>query len=370
MHANVKVIVNDDEFLALKEPWTDLAHRIEKHNVFSSWEWAYTWWISYKTKMKSCRLFVVLVYDNDSLIGIVPAYQHVIMGRFRILRLLGDRFETSLYLDFLVESSRQKLFASQLTSVLRQYRVVIIHSTGVAQNSYFQRFGSLGYCVIQEQFECSYVTLPVQFSSYLEQRRRNVQKDRKRLYNDVGARKVDLTKEGRKSLEALFDLHERGFKQRGETTRFRKETRLDFHANLCELLQATNSVYLLGVEHNGRIVAMSYGFRQGNTSVGYQLGYDPDYRRLGIGFQLILNEIEWAIENGLMEHDLSAGGASYKSVFCEESRGVYRVFVGCSGIGNNLLRLFRCYLSVRKLAVFSIRWLQLNLLRKSASHRQ
>ncbi len=370
MQTTVKLIASDADFLVARGPWSELSQRIEQHNVFNSWEWAYTWWQSYKSKMKSCSLFVIFVYHGDSLIGIVPAYRQTVLGRFRMLRLLGDRFETSLYSDFLVDSDWHEPFAKALASVLRQNRILFIQGTGVSPESHLQRFGRLRYRISQPQFDCAYVPLPTQFSTYLQQRRRNVQKDRKRLFGEFGARRIDLTSQGRKSLETLFDLHERGFQLRGEETRFRKEVRLEFHANLWELLEPAKRVYLLGVEHEGKVVAMSYGFRHGDTSVGYQLGYDPGYRRLGIGFQLILNEIEWAIENDLIEHDLSAGAASYKSVFCEESRSVYRVFVGCSATGNMMLRLFNCYISARKRAVSAIRCLKRTFLRRKSNKSQ
>ena len=104
--------------------------------------------------MKSCSLFVVFVYHGETLIGIVPAYQRIILGQFRILGLLGDPFETSLYADFLVDSNWFEDFAKELESVLRRHRILLIRCTGVLPESYVQRFALRGYCISQPQFEC------------------------------------------------------------------------------------------------------------------------------------------------------------------------------------------------------------------------
>lgn len=361
MAISAHVITGVDEFRLLREEWNDLATRRSRDipRFFNSWDWNFHWWKYYSGKLGDARLQIIAFYQGGRLVGLVPGYLRCRLGGFSVLHLLGDRFETSLYADFLIdETCREEVFG-QLATSLANRRVWFLTACHVHADADCGKFVQRYSHRIEPTGESQYVVLPESFPEFLARRRRNMQKDRKRIREELGGEMVDLLPRGRQAAELLFELHEQGFQEMGKPTRFRKAQRLEFHMELIQSLARSGNVYLLGIEVGGRIVAASYGFGDSACSIGYQMGYDPAYRKYGIGFQLVLNEVEWAITHGLEQHDLSLGGGAHKSAFTGQSRQLFRItsafnyparaWLKCTsglGAGKHLAR--RVLLPVRK----------------------
>jgi CelD/BcsL family acetyltransferase involved in cellulose biosynthesis len=330
MNLDVQVVASTEEFQALEVPWAELCRSGDISSICCSWEWNFCWWQCYRLRLHAAKLFIVLFRHRNELVGILPAYITCTPFGWRTLRLLGDPFETSLYSDILVAPGHRADVLCGMSTILNDHQIDDFVCSSILAASHCQAFAERHTSWTRPQAECPYISLPSDFASYLKERRRNMQKDRRRLFGELGAKCVDLSLRGRQALELLFQLHEDNFRNRGKKTRFTSSDRLSFHARILETLAPTQRAYVLGIERDDRLIGISYGFRCGERSIGYQLGYDPEYRRNGIGFQLILNEVDWAISLGLVEHDLSAGNASYKFAFCSQSRHVFRTSIALS----------------------------------------
>jgi CelD/BcsL family acetyltransferase involved in cellulose biosynthesis len=352
MSISSHVVTSDEGFRLLKPEWSDLVGCMPRDipRFFNSWEWNFHWWNHYCGKLGNASLQIIAFYQSGRLVGLVPGYLRLQSGGFSTLHLLGDRFETSLYADFLIdETCREEVFG-QLATILANRRVWFLTACHVHADANCGKF-SLRYSHrIEPTGESLYVVLPKSFPDFLARRRRNMQKDRKRIREELGGEMVDLLPRGRQAVELLFELHEQGFQEMGKPTRFRKAQRLEFHSELIQSLAASGNVYLLGVQIDGRVVAVSYGFCNGSCSIGYQMGYDPSFRKYGIGFQLVLNETEWAIARGLQEHDLSIGGGAHKAAFHGQPRPLHRLTVAFNPPARALLWCRDGLLSGKRLA--------------------
>lgn len=338
MGLSVQLVASTEEFQGLAAPWAELCRRGDLSNVCCSWEWNYYWWQCYSPRLRGAKLFIVLFRQGEQLVGIVPAYLTCTAFGWRAVRLLGDPFETSIYSDILIDSEHRSDVLDRLSNFLSDHQIDHFACTGILATSECQAFAARHTFWTRPQAECPYISLPTSFATYLGERRRNMQKDRRRLFGELGAKSVDLSLRGRQALELLFQLHEENFRKRGKKTRFTRSDRLNFHASILDALAPTQRAYILGIERDDKLIGVSYGFRCGERSIGYQLGYDPEYRRNGIGFQLVLNEVEWAISLGLSEHDLSVGNSSYKFAFCNQSRHIFSTLIAFSTRAK--LRLF------------------------------
>lgn len=327
MPISAQVITDLDEFRMLKGKWNELVARLSDDvpRFFSSWEWNFLWWECRSAGLANSRLQIFAFFDREQLVGIIPAYLCCRHGGICSLNLLGDTVETTLYADFIVAEPWREAILAEFGRIVAEKKIWYLNVVNALPDSSCRVFAERYPFRIHPAGECPFVNLPDSFPEFLGQRRRNMQRDRKRLKEDLGAQTVDLLPRGRAAIELLFDLHEQGFRQMGKMTRFRQEQRLEFHWKLIQSLESSQQVYLQGIELHGRVIGASYGFCSGRSSVGYQMGYDPAFRKYGIGFQLVLNETEWAIGRGLRQHDLSLGGGAHKEAFSGDSRQICRI---------------------------------------------
>ena len=70
------------EFKNSREKWNYLVHLMRYPIIFCSWEWIYTWWKHYG---KSRELFILFVYKENELKGILPLYtENLIQEKSRL----------------------------------------------------------------------------------------------------------------------------------------------------------------------------------------------------------------------------------------------------------------------------------------------
>ena len=69
---NVTLVSSIEEFESLRDSWYTLNASSLKGNIFTSWEWLFTWWETYQ-KIGSRQLYILCCKDqNDHLIGLAP----------------------------------------------------------------------------------------------------------------------------------------------------------------------------------------------------------------------------------------------------------------------------------------------------------
>jgi len=72
VHSNVTVISSNEEFESLRDSWCMLNTASSKGNIFTSWEWLFTWWETYQN-IGTRQLYILSCKDkNDNLVGLAP----------------------------------------------------------------------------------------------------------------------------------------------------------------------------------------------------------------------------------------------------------------------------------------------------------
>ncbi|MCA9220810.1 MAG: GNAT family N-acetyltransferase [Planctomycetales bacterium] len=69
------------------------------------------------------------------------------------------------------------------------------------------------------------------------------------------------------------------------------------------------------VRHHGRLVAFGYNYHHDGRVCGIRMGYDPDYRPMGMGNYLYAASLRDSIERGDTEFDLGPGGLEHKQTW-------------------------------------------------------
>ena len=79
-------IYNMDEFLALRESWTELLLNSSANPLFMSWEWVFSWWSTWGSQL-NLTLHLIVIFEGKELVGIAPLYSENIR---RFLPWLGS----------------------------------------------------------------------------------------------------------------------------------------------------------------------------------------------------------------------------------------------------------------------------------------
>lgn len=317
-------------FDVAREEWTELAER--GGNLFSTWEWATTWWRHFGRGEGSLRLTEVCSGDGATL-AILPLYLWR-RGPLRLLRLIGHGP------------------GDQLGPVCDPADVGAVGDalrTGL-EGGYWRCDGFLGEVMPGDQgwparlgaariaTEGSPVcTLAApDWEAFLSTRSRNhrrqIRRDERRLADsaDLRYRRSDDDASLDADLDILFGLHEARWDGRSSAAdpavkRFQR----DFAFKALE----AGWLRLWFLELNGRAVAGWYGFRFGNAELYYLQGRDPDYEKQGVGGVLCAHTVRTAFEEGAAEYRFLRGDEPFKYRFADTDPGLQTVARATSPLG-------------------------------------
>ena len=111
MTAELTVITELADLLALREPWKELAQVGGRGMLFRGPEWLIPWWHAYHQVLHA-QLFVVVGHTDGELVSLAPFYTRVARGtpgvKVREIRLLGDAGPRPPSLDLLAAPGHEE----------------------------------------------------------------------------------------------------------------------------------------------------------------------------------------------------------------------------------------------------------------------
>lgn len=173
---------------------------------------------------------------------------------------------------------------------------------------------ALGAQVI-DRVRCPRIAVPPEgdvVDAYPKKLRKNVRR-RARLMDDEGVtgRWVASTGELVGTLAALGDLHVRRWKSKGGAGLF-DDDRLRFLSELTCVAGARSGARMYVLEDDGMVISALFGLVQGATFSIYKTGWDPDYKRFGLGIALATAALQWSQANGIATVDYLRGSEAHK----------------------------------------------------------
>lgn len=90
-------------------------------------------------------------------------------------------------------------------------------------------------------------------------------------------------------------------------------------AALVAVLASEGLLRVFVLECAGTVVAVSINFVQRNTMMAFVTTYDPDHERASPGMVLMMDYIQWSIDQGLTMVDFLCGGEDFKRRFATQS---------------------------------------------------
>jgi len=317
-----------ESFEALREPWLTLGERSE--NVFSTWEWATTWWRHYGDGR---QLTLAACHDEaDQPVAILPLYL-AFERPIRVARFVGHGAADQLgpvcapdepgAIEALAASGRelgwQVLLADRLPGDGRWPRAVggrtlthesspVIDVAGLTWDDYLAARSS-------------------NFRSQVRRKERKLERDHGMTYRLSEGGPEQLSRD----LDSLFELHRARWREEGSGAF--DDTREAFHRDFASVAAERGWLRLWLAEVEGQPIAAWYGFRFAGADWYYQFGRDPQWDRSSVGLVLLAHTVRDAIESGQREYKLLRGGEGYKDRFATGDAGLDTVAAGRGFVG-------------------------------------
>jgi CelD/BcsL family acetyltransferase involved in cellulose biosynthesis len=296
----------------LQEDWVRLAD--ESRNLFSTWEWASTWWRDYGAGrdplVAACR-------EGPDTVAVLPLY---LWSRrpVRVARFVGHGPADQLGPVYApgaeaaaAEALRQTVEQADLDLVLMEllpgresWREVLRQEPLLRESS-------------------PTISLGAGWDAYLAGRSANLRQQIRRRERQLDRRhavRFRLATEPRRlqdDLTLLYALHRARWGARSAFSRFE-----DFHRDFAAVAFEQGWLRLWFLELDGRPAAAWYGFRFAGVESYYQAGRDPAFRDESVGFVLLAHSIREAAEEGVVEYRLLRGAERFKLRFADADPGV------------------------------------------------
>lgn len=324
----IEVIDTAQGFNALRPLWNDLQERTERTSVFTSWDWQYHWWQVYGG---SHRLRVVVVFEGETAIGILPLYlrREPIIGPLgaQVLRFVGTGGDTDPDdLGPLLDTRFEQEAAAALTQFVISNRpmwdVLLLTdlSLGVPfTNSITEAAAIDGFRLDRAvSAHIRFLELPTSFeallASFSRNRRWRFRRDRRRIEEQFRTRffvwhdPVELDR----AVDRLGELHCARWQAAGQRHSFASPEYVDFHRSVMRACLERDWLRLYCLEVDGQLAAILYCYHFRNQVFLMQSGFDPTLADWSPGSVLLGYAIEHMIAEGNHILDFLRGEHRYK----------------------------------------------------------
>ena len=311
-----RFITTDEEIIILKEDWDRLtASRPETDMPFYSWDWFYRSWIHFG-KPEGQELFVVAVYEENQLVGILPLVRGSRKSSgmtYRTLRFcaVGLMPRNTFYTD--ARQDQEPIFRAAWDHLFENRSVWdMLELANVPDTNPFHRFVLDGkhdtkYALIQKQgFIAPFIELTSTLEDYMDTLSRGTRKDNRRRinrFNEAGysrlVRFFDKPEEVKEGLKYLETVHNNSWKG-AYTNQHYPQFYQEITPVLVERGEAKIAILFLDDES----ICGGYMLCKNATWYGIITDYDQKYQEYSPGIVLL---------NYQLEHLLKEGGKIFRS---------------------------------------------------------
>jgi CelD/BcsL family acetyltransferase involved in cellulose biosynthesis len=293
----------------LRGDWIALAQ--QSQNIFSTWEWASTWWRHYGDEAKP---LVVGCHEREGrdMVALLPLYLWS-ERPLRIARFIGHGPADQL--GPVCAPAVRPAAADALRRVAAQSKLDLVLAELLP--------GDGGWSGLLRQKPVSVEASPALslgdgWQAYLARRSRNLRQQihrrERRLHHrhSVRFRLADEPDRLEEDLTRLFELHTARWGRQSAFLRFEP-----FHREFAAVALERGWLRLWLLELDERPAAAWYGFRFAGVESYYQAGRDPNLGEESVGFVLLAHTIREAADDGATEYRLLRGAESFKFRFAE-----------------------------------------------------
>lgn len=311
----VEVVTGADALARLESDWARLARAVPT-SYFQTPAWVSAW---HEQLEPAARLSFVCAREGGELVGLVPLAGLARRLHARVplpvpyVGFAGAGRGAGDHLGPVVAPGVDVEALLRAATRVAGRRSLLLEGIDAAHVEVLER--TMGVEVV-DRVRCPAIAVPRGHDSVVAafptKLRKNVRR-RARLLEEAGVkgRWVESTNELVQTLADLKDLHTRRWKSKGGAGLF-DEDRRRFLVALARRADADSGARLFVFEHETTVVAAMFCLLHRDTISIYKTGWDPDYKRFGLGIALAVAALEWAHALGLATVDYLRGSEPHK----------------------------------------------------------
>lgn len=310
---------------ALRAQWNALVCRMDRPQVFFTWEWATSVDRAYGSSIKP---LLMLSYEEEVLVGVAAMATDV--AEKQVFFQAGT---TADYCDFICEPQRNSEMLDRFLEELRRLQLPMLRLANLPDDSPTSRTlktvaAKHGYHTFSRPaYECAQITL-------------GLPAERQTLKRETMKRKAlryclkGLEKKGTVAMDHLrkwdaiepalprfIAAHVARFQDAGRASNLASTERQAFLVALAESLSNADWIVLTRLLVGGEAVAWNYGFEFAGTWFYYQPTFDSSLRQFSPGLCLLSKMVADACDRpGIRLLDLGLGEEAYKRRFASGYR--------------------------------------------------
>jgi len=305
-----------------REQWNDLVQKVERPQVFYTYEWAEAVTHAYGESLKP---LVLAGYREEQLVGVVALAQDLASGHLSFLA--GS---TADYCDFISAADDREEFVVLAMQELRktgapQISLANLPADSCSAQALQSNAGRTGYSVFSRPaYLCAQV--PLDSSERRTHTRRSARNKLRRFTNAAGDKDFvvqhhdDFSTFEREFHEFTIAHVQRFLSSRRMSNLIRPE-RQAFLSELAWRLSGRGWFTLSTLQRRGRTIAWNYGFRFAANWFWYQPAFDIEMAGLSPGSYLLCEILRQASEDSSIQNvDLGLGDEEYKQRYSKSGR--------------------------------------------------
>lgn len=294
--------------------------------IFQTHDWIATWWATVPEKFRR-ELRIGLIWRGEDLLAIVPL---AIQKRKGLRFLEWAANDCSDYADILLDARCPPAALNRLWKQLVSaggfdlyflnrlrpealFRAVLDAPDGIKLLASHRQ-------EICSQVAGEWTTGQQWFDAQNKKTRQNYRRGRKALdeSGNVVFRLLPLDEPVAPVLARLAELKRKWLASSGRQSALYKEGSPALLA-LAQVLVKAGVLRVFVLECDGAVIAVSVNFVQRGTLMAFLTSYDPDFERGSPGMVLLMDYVQWSIDQGLKMVDFLCGEEPFKQKFATQT---------------------------------------------------
>jgi CelD/BcsL family acetyltransferase involved in cellulose biosynthesis len=338
-----KIINEDSDFLKLKSQWNSFFEQIPDKNPFASFDWMYNWWKSFKDN-KSV-LNIMLIYENEELIGIIPLFYKKKFHIYKEYQFIGtgiSDFLNILYLDKKFETVLNYFF-SYLKTNMQTWDIIDLQDLYLDSKNVkiiiekCKTFNLKPIHRIQDQNP--FINMNNEsWEKYLIERKKGFKKkvfcEERRLKGkgNIKVEKITGFEINNNKYPDIFQLarsiEKKSWKFSNGTESINKsKNSQDFFMNILKNFSSKKQLdfWIYYLDEIPR--SYSINFNIDGKIFYYNPAYDEEISSFGPGALILIDSIRDAFKNNMREYHFLRGNEEYKFPWANETIDLYEIVI-------------------------------------------
>lgn len=318
----IKLINNFQDFLSLEGIWGGILEKSRSDQVFLTFEWVKSWWLAFG---KDCLLNILLVTEDDAVIGIAPLMIKKINFLGLRLKKLGFIYnDNASHADFLLMSGKEKdglcAIIGYLKSEKPPYDIIELLNVPMESPNYGIMLEKLKkgnfLFVLKDGLRSPYLPIETGWQAYISKRSRKLRSAIRYNHNKVKKStqyQIERPENPKDEItDYIADISAKCWKARRKGDISCSEENKIFFKALSRAAAKKGWLNIWLLKFNGKAIAYEYCLKYKNKIYALRSDFDEDYRFASPGVILNIGLIRSCFEDNLSELDFCGHEDEYK----------------------------------------------------------